>query len=173
VGDVIGLDVAVVGNDGSATEYATDMPGYTGMKSENILTEKFNNWAQFGLHKLVNLPGDANGDGMVDVGDLGILAANYGGSGKKWEQGDFNGDGLVDVGDLGILAANYGAGTVTSLDFNKDAKALGLSVDDQKSVVDEETPVTSILGCESIGLPLVVGFALMGLLLVKLEEEEV
>jgi hypothetical protein len=61
--------------------------------------------------------GDANLDGSVDVGDLGILAANYGeSSGATWFEGDFNGDGEVDVGDLGILAANYGAGSAAGSD---------------------------------------------------------
>ncbi len=54
--------------------------------------------------------GDANLDGKVNVGDLGILAANYGQNEKVWAQADFNGDALVNVGDLGILAANYGSG---------------------------------------------------------------
>lgn len=55
------------------------------------------------------VPGDANRDKMVDVGDLGILGANYGAaSGKNWLTGDFTGDGAVDVGDLGVLGANYG-----------------------------------------------------------------
>ena len=53
------------------------------------------------------LPGDASGDGMVDVGDLGILGANYGRAGADLP-GDLNGDGVVDVGDLGILGASYG-----------------------------------------------------------------
>jgi len=48
---------------------------------------------------------------MVDVSDLGILAAHYGLSiGATWSMGDFNGDGAVDVADLGVLAANYGDG---------------------------------------------------------------
>ena len=55
------------------------------------------------------LPGDANGDGYVDVSDLGILATNYGaGGGFGWGDADFTGDGFVDVSDLGILATNYG-----------------------------------------------------------------
>ena len=63
--------------------------------------------AAFGFH-----PGDANGDGMVDVGDLGILGANYGAAtGATWATADFTGDGAVDVGDLGVLGANYGFGT--------------------------------------------------------------
>ena len=55
------------------------------------------------------VPGDANGDGYVDVSDLGILATNYGaGGGFGWEDADFTGDGFVDVSDLGILATAYG-----------------------------------------------------------------
>ena len=55
------------------------------------------------------LPGDASGDGIVDVSDLGILATNYdAGNSYGWSDGDFTGDGSVDVNDLGILATNYG-----------------------------------------------------------------
>jgi hypothetical protein len=116
------------------------------------------------------IPGDANKDSKVDVGDLGILAANYGAtSGATWDKGDFNNDGKVDVGDLGILAANYGTGTGTGavLDFNKDAEALGLPNGAEASVAKSEAPLAS--GCSSAGLPLIVGFALLGVLLVKLE----
>ena len=52
--------------------------------------------------------GDADLDDAVDVGDLGILGASYGQSGKTWTDGDFTGDGIVNIGDLGILGANYG-----------------------------------------------------------------
>ena len=59
---------------------------------------------------------DANHDDAVDVGDLGILGANYGTtSGATWETADFNNDGAVDVGDLGILGAHYGYGTGGSI----------------------------------------------------------
>ncbi len=60
----------------------------------------------FGLD--IVIPGDANGDHNVNVGDLGILAANYGQSPRDWGTADFNGDTTVNVGDLGILAAHYG-----------------------------------------------------------------
>lgn len=56
-------------------------------------------------------PGDSNGDGLVDVGDLAVLGYNYGRtSGMTWIKGDFTGDGAMDVGDLGVLGANYGMG---------------------------------------------------------------
>ena len=55
------------------------------------------------------VPGDADLDGEVGVGDLGILAANWGTAGT-WADGDFSRDLLVGSADLGILAANWGVG---------------------------------------------------------------
>jgi hypothetical protein len=155
--DIIGLDVTVIGNSGGT---------YAGMKAENIMPGKWNDYTAFGLHKLVTAsalhPGDANGDGRVDVGDLGILAANYGGSDKTWAQGDFNGDGRVDVGDLGILAAHYGEGVNGAADFSADyAKAFG-------TAAEEEVDGNSL--CSGLGLPLIAGLLLAGLMLVKLED---
>jgi hypothetical protein len=159
---VIGLDVIVAANNGQ----------YTGMKSENLLgtLNKSTYYSEFGLHKLVNrIPGDANGDSKVDVGDLGILAANYGKtSGATWSQGDFNGDGKVDVGDLGILAANYGKGTTSGADFDADyAKVFGTA---NKAANADETEGTTDTICSGLGLSLIAGLALMGLMLVKMEE---
>ncbi len=114
--------------------------------------------------RVTAIPGDANGDGMVDVGDLGILAANYGGTDKTWAEGDFNGDGLVDVGDLGILAANYGTGSGASGDFSADyAKIFGTAADTDDT--DDESTI-----CSSLGFSLIAGLALMGLMIVKVEE---
>jgi len=112
-------------------------------------------------------PGDANDDGRVDVGDLGILAANYGtNSGAAWTQGDFNYDGKVDVGDLGILAANYGMGSPSSSSFNADyAKVFGAADDSAKTSDGTDSTL-----CSSFGLSLIAGLAMFGLLLVKLEE---
>jgi hypothetical protein len=49
------------------------------------------------------LPGDLNGDGVVDGADLGILLTGWGGSGAA----DLNGDGVVDGADLGILLTSW------------------------------------------------------------------
>ena len=40
--------------------------------------------------------------------DFGNLAANFGKSGKVWDQGDFNYDGMVNSIDFGLLAENFG-----------------------------------------------------------------
>jgi hypothetical protein len=78
-------------------------------------------WIEQNISSVFVAPGDANWDGMVNVGDLGVLAGNYGLTGKTWRDGDFNANGVVDVGDLGILAGNYGYGTaggISTLDMN-------------------------------------------------------
>jgi hypothetical protein len=60
------------------------------------------------LPMLKPIPGDANDDGLVDVADYDIWAANVGATNATWSMGDFNGDGLVDVADYDIWAANVG-----------------------------------------------------------------
>jgi agmatine deiminase len=49
-------------------------------------------------------PADLNGDGQIDLADLGILLASYGVD----DGGDINGDGTTDLADLGALLAEYG-----------------------------------------------------------------
>jgi plastocyanin len=53
--------------------------------------------------------GDANLDGIVNLADFNIMAANFGqSSGAVWEGGDFNEDGGVNLTDFNLLAANFG-----------------------------------------------------------------
>jgi len=54
-------------------------------------------------------PGDLNGDGAVDQGDLGILLGDFGcTAGVGNCPGDIDGDGDTDQGDLGVLLSNFG-----------------------------------------------------------------
>ena len=55
-------------------------------------------------------PGDANGDGRVDINDLTVVLANYGDRYCAWSQGCMDGDplGIVDINDLSIVLANFG-----------------------------------------------------------------
>jgi murein tripeptide amidase MpaA len=48
--------------------------------------------------------GDLNGDGVIDLSDLGILLAAY----EVDDGGDLDGDGDTDLADLGALLAVYG-----------------------------------------------------------------
>jgi T5SS/PEP-CTERM-associated repeat protein len=52
------------------------------------------------------LPGDANLDRLVNIGDFSLLAANFN-SGTTWVSGDFNYDGVTAIGDFALLAANF------------------------------------------------------------------
>jgi hypothetical protein len=120
------------------------------------------------IKSITLLAGDANLDNSVDVGDLGILAANYGGVGKHWSQGDFNNDGAVDVGDLGILAAHYGTNSSSSQSFASACEqAFGVALVKDNNT-GEEFSDSAI--CSGLGLPLIVGLLLGGLTLVKLDE---
>jgi len=74
-------------------------------------------------------PGDANNDGAVNVGDLGILAGNWGQSPRTWAQGNFTTpDTVVDVGDLGVLAGNWGWTAPPSLPAPEPASLMLLSL---------------------------------------------
>ena len=54
-------------------------------------------------------PGDLDGDGDIDIGDLAQLLAHYGMTeGATYEDGDLDGDGDVDIADLAALLAVYG-----------------------------------------------------------------
>jgi hypothetical protein len=100
----------------------------------------------------------------VDVGDLGILAANYGQNDKKWNEGDFNGDGVVDVGDLGILAANYGMG-IRGADFNADyARVFRTTTETKDASEDANNDEIASSICGGMGVPLIAGLFLAGLM---------
>ncbi|MAC19748.1 MAG: hypothetical protein CMJ23_08790 [Phycisphaerae bacterium] len=49
-------------------------------------------------------PADLDGDGVVGAADLGLVLANWGGSGL----GDVDGDGVVGASDLGLVLAAFG-----------------------------------------------------------------
>ena len=70
----------------------------------NPTSSPFNDWY---VVPPSTLPGDANGDGKVDINDLNALLAHYDQTGMTLADGDFNGDGRVDINDLSILLANY------------------------------------------------------------------
>jgi len=66
---------------------------------------------QSGYH-VFQIPGDANGDGVVDELDAQIVAGNWGTSTTYGAlDADFDGDGIVGPADAAILAAHWGYGT--------------------------------------------------------------
>ncbi|RIK81824.1 MAG: hypothetical protein DCC68_07760 [Planctomycetota bacterium] len=65
-----------------------------------------------GTEDQTGVEGDVDGDGRVDLVDLGILQRSLGtASGATPEMGDLNGDGAVNGADAAILARNFGRGS--------------------------------------------------------------
>jgi len=57
---------------------------------------------------ICSIPGDCNGDGVVNVSDFNILALNFATFGNpRFRNGDANGDGAVNVADFNLLASNF------------------------------------------------------------------
>jgi hypothetical protein len=110
----------------------------------------------------------------VGVSDLSVLAAYYNtASGASWANGDFDGNGAVGVSDLSILAANYNSGSASTVSWAEAyAQAFGTTSDAETSsdeaTADEEDTSSTI--CSSLGLSLIAGLAMLGLMLVKMEE---
>jgi hypothetical protein len=118
--------------------------------------------------------GDADLNHSVGVSDLSVLAAYYNTpSGASWANGDFDGNGAVGVSDLSILAANYNSGSASTVSWAEAyAQAFGTTSDAETSsdgaTADEEDTGSTV--CSSLGLSLIAGLALMGLMIVKLDE---
>jgi hypothetical protein len=74
------------------------------------------------------LNGDTDLNGTVNLADFNRLAANFGGSAKRWSQGDFDYNGTVNLADFNKLAANFGrsaaASAVASIEAADDEKEL-------------------------------------------------
>lgn len=77
------------------------------------------------------LPGDADGDGTVDLADLAALATSWNAAGD-WEDGDFTGNGAVDLADLAALATNWNLASPWASDA---AGAAGVSFADALAMV--------------------------------------
>lgn len=58
------------------------------------------------VDSILTVPGDVNGDRIVDAADLVLLLASWGPCGKECPA-DFNGDGVVDTEDLLTLLSNW------------------------------------------------------------------
>ncbi|MEO2005307.1 MAG: Ig-like domain-containing protein, partial [Candidatus Poribacteria bacterium] len=66
-----------------------------------------------GVYQLasVGIPGDVNGDGVVDIRDLVTVATAFGKSVEAGDPADLNRDGVVNIADLVTVATNFGKGS--------------------------------------------------------------
>jgi hypothetical protein len=59
-----------------------------------------------------DVPGDTNGDGVVNFVDLNAVLSSFGSSGSPgFDPGDVDADGDVDFADLNTVLSNFGAGS--------------------------------------------------------------
>jgi hypothetical protein len=63
----------------------------------------------FVVYAMTDIPGDTNGDGIVNFTDLNTVLAQFGQSAPDLS-GDVNDDGIVNFSDLNIVLANFGQG---------------------------------------------------------------
>jgi hypothetical protein len=129
-GSVVVNGTTLAGNGtaiGSFTSGETTLAGGTLYGGHHLVYTPGNGTAGSGSLVLAMelIPGDINADGLVDVADYDIWAANVGATNATWSQGDLNGDGLVDVADYDIWAANVGATAATPEPISMIILAIG------------------------------------------------
>ena len=118
VADAIIDDFVAVG-DGTATDLERRWFGSNGNTAAVTCWVDYIRWVDEALEDGDKLtpavsigdcnPGDANGDGVVNLLDLDVLGQNYGvTTGAECTDGDFDADGDVDLVDLDTLGRNYG-----------------------------------------------------------------
>lgn len=106
-------DEAAHGAYGVLLDLETDAPGIANSDPYFFVVN-------FGLDEIIfdgavgqftAVPGDITGDGVVDVGDLAAVGAQWGTAGSA---ADLNGDGVVGVEDLAIVGSNWSAAQVVA-----------------------------------------------------------
>jgi fibronectin-binding autotransporter adhesin len=98
------------------------------------------------------LYGDTNLDGTVNSIDFGNLAANFGKSGKVWDQGDFDYNGTVNSVDFGLLAGNFGKSLGSAGDVVSAADWAALNAFASAHGLTAEVPEPATTGLLAVGL---------------------
>jgi hypothetical protein len=114
------FDLYVDNNDTGANSFAPDTP--LGLEYARLVQRA--TWQVVNGHAFSGVdltPGDANGDGRVNLSDFLVLRRNFGNDGGPddnvgFHDGDFDGNGIVNLSDFLLLRANFGTGDQGPLD---------------------------------------------------------
>ena len=117
-GDVFQWNEAVIGGRSRGLRGGEWFEGASLLASSQRVSGYFpdNDSDYFGFRVAATDPGDANGDGQVNVNDLTIVLSHFNQTGCIWSQGSMDGDptGRVDINDLTIVLSNFGQGTAVA-----------------------------------------------------------
>ena len=121
VGKTVQFDILGGGGSLSAETVATDAQGKAGVtltlgNSQGVnkvkaSSEGIQSWVLFtavGTGEAPQLVADVNGDGVVNIQDLVLVAGQFGKTGEH--RADVNGDGVVNIQDLVLVAGAFEAG---------------------------------------------------------------
>ena len=84
---------------------------YPAVNKVKASSEGIQSWVLFtavGTEEVPQLVSDVNGDGIVNIQDLVLVAGQFGKTGKH--SADVNGDGVVNIQDLVLVAGAFGEG---------------------------------------------------------------
>ena len=84
---------------------------------------------------LVQNPADVNGDGVVNIQDLVLVASNFGQTGQN--SADVNSDGIVNIQDLVLVAAAFGEGTTAAPAFHPSETFADLTASDVQHLLTQ------------------------------------
>ncbi len=133
VGKTVAFDILAGGGRLSAQTATTDAQGTarvtftlgaaSGINKVKATSEGIESWVLFtavGTGEVPQLVSDVNGDGIVNIQDLVLVAGQFGETGKN--SADVNGDGVVNIQDLVLVAGAFGEGAAAP-----SARAVSLS----------------------------------------------
>ena len=133
VGKTVVFDILAGGGRLSAQTATTNAQGKAqvtltlgaaaGINKVKASSEGIESWVVFtavGTGEVPQLVSDVNGDGIVNIQDLVLVAGQFGETGKN--SADVNGDGVVNIQDLVLVAGAFGEGAAAP-----SARAVSLS----------------------------------------------
>ena len=161
VGKTVQFDILAGGGTLSAQTATTDAQGTAqvtltlgaaaDINKVKASSEGIQSWVLFtavATEEAPQLVADVNGDGLVNIQDLVLVAGQFGETGKN--SADVNGDGVVNIQDLVLVASAFGEGAAAP-----SARAVSLSrltASDVEGWLIEARAVSSV-GQERLLLP--------------------